>query len=266
MLLLAFALAMASVVMARSWLAEEPSPAAQKARAATTTVVVAARDLGYGDRLAREDLREAERSVEVAAEGTFRAIDDIFEDGRGDPIVLERIRADEPVLAGKVSGFGRSAPLSMSLADDKRAFTLRVNDVAGVAGFLVPGDRVDVLLTRKKDGSKGLVTNIVLQDVKVLGVDQITDNDKNKPAVARTVTVEVTPLQAQKLALSNRIGSITLALRNTFSPNRSTQQSVGIKDLVLGEHSPSAPAETSPQHAVTVVRGAKVSVEKFPSR
>src|SRR3546814_9365193 len=101
-----------------------------------------------------------------------------------------------------------------------RAVTIRVNDVAGVAGFVLPGDRVDVLLTRDRTGGEGgnvannLITDVLLQNVKVLGIDQDANQEKDKPSVAKAVTLEVSPQQAQKLALASQLGSLALMLRN----------------------------------------------------
>ena len=116
----------------------------------------------------------------------------------------------------------------------KRAVSIRVNDVSGVAGFLLPGDRVDVLLTRQlgTGGTKDLATDVILQNVVVLAIDQLTDEQREKPQVARTATVEVAPDEAQKLALAMQVGNLSLALRNVVTVDPVATDRVRVSDLV----------------------------------
>ena len=110
------------------------------------------------------------------------------------------IETNEPVLKSKVSGFGGRAILSSMIAPDMRAMTIRINDVSGVAGFVLPGDHVDIILIRDFGGSP--VTDILLQNIKVLGIDQDANQNRQQPGVVRAVTFEVTPTQSQKLVLA----------------------------------------------------------------
>lgn len=125
--------------------------------------------------------------------------------------VLFPMEPSEPVLAAKITGPGEGAQLSRVLDEGTRAVSLRVDDVAGVAGFLVPGDRVDVVLTRDVDGTNR--GNVILQGVKVLTIDQTADQRAEQPQIARAVTVEVDPAGAQKIALARAVGTLSLALR-----------------------------------------------------
>src|SRR5207244_7593385 len=104
-------------------------------------------------------------------------------------VALAAIERDEPVLSWKVTGPGQRASLSAVLGSDKKAMTIRVNDVSGTAGFVLPGDRVDVLLTRTED--KTGYTDVLLQNVRALGIDQLADERTEKPSVAKAVTLEV---------------------------------------------------------------------------
>lgn len=100
------------------------------------------------------------------------------------------------------------------IPEDKRALTIRVNDVIGVAGFLLPGNKVDVLNT------KGNGTTTVLKNIKVLAVDQTARTKDNKPVIVRAVTLEVSPKEAEKLLTENSKGSIQLALRNPLTVDK----------------------------------------------
>jgi pilus assembly protein CpaB len=149
--------------------------------------------------------------------------------------------------------------------ENMRAMTIRVNEVLGVAGFVLPGDRVDVLLTQKENRETP-VTDILLQNVRVLGVDQDTNLAKDKPSVARAVTLEVSPAQAQQLTLGATIGTLSLALRNATNVGEIASRTIGVRDLRPG--TAPAPAATPPQPVreardprsqVRVLRGTKES-------
>jgi len=129
--------------------------------------------------------------------------------------------------------------LSTLIAPGMRATTIRVNDVSGVAGFVLPGDRVDVLLTRDPTSGKrrgnNLQTDVFLQNMKVLAIAQDANQDRNKAAVVKAVTLEVTPTQAQKLTLAQKLGSLSLALRHINTVNAEAPQSIKARDLNVGE-------------------------------
>ena len=125
---------------------------------------------------------------------------DFRSDVAGRRVVLTAIEANEPMLSSKITGPGQRATLSAVIADGMRAVTIRVNDVDGVAGFVLPGDRVDVALTRQAD--KNNTNDVVLQNIKVLAIDQTADERTDKPSIARAVTLEVDSTDAQKLALA----------------------------------------------------------------
>jgi pilus assembly protein CpaB len=200
-------------------------------------VVVARRDLARGDVLRADALREMTWPANSVPEGAFASIGEILGDGSDERRVRRSIVSGEPVLADKVSGFGGRDTLGETLAPGKRAFSVRVNDVSGVAGFLLPGDRVDILLTRQLDdgGNKDLATDVILQNVVVLAIDQLKDEQREQPQVARTATVEVTPEEAQKLALAMQVGNLSLALRNVVAVEPVTTDRIRVSDLVQEE-------------------------------
>ncbi len=240
MLMLAVGLGAASVYLARDWLRNqtpEPTVAAAEPAFKLTTIVVAKRPLNFGDTLTNEYLSEVNWPADNFPQGAFRSIDELVGAGANgeNRVALRAIQVNEPVLRTKITGFGGKATLSTILEKDMRAVTIRVNDVNGVAGFVLPGDRVDVLLTRDEGGGSrnnaNLITDILLQNQKVLGIDQKANDDEDKPKVARAVTLEVTPRDAQKLALASQVGSLSLALRNQTNVDPETTRTVRVKDL-----------------------------------
>lgn len=198
-------------------------------------IVVAGTDLPFGEKLAPEQLKVVQWPVASVPKDAFHSIDEIFADAQGnDRIILRPMVADEPVLKTKISGFGAKATLSREVAAGMRAVSIRIDDVSGVAGFLLPGDRVDVLLTRhlpNADPNNNLVTDVILQNVTVLGIDQLSDQDRDKPQLARTATVQVTPEDAQKLALAQQAGTLSLALRSVDSTSHILTERVETTDL-----------------------------------
>ena len=234
--------------------------AAQPPAIVLTKMVIAKQDLAYGTKLKPEYLAEVDWPANAAPEGSFHAVSEILGDGKEERLVLRAVSKDEPLLQAKVSGFGGKATIATKLTDGKRAASIRINDVNGVAGFVLPGDRVDFLLTREiGDEQKDLVTDIILQGIVILGIDQLTDEQREKPQVARTATVEVTPEEAQKLALAMEVGTLSLALRQVGSAEMAKTQRVRVSDLARAD-APAVKQREAP--TVKVRRGAdKVTVE-----
>jgi len=254
MLGLALFLAGASVYLARTWIQTQVQVNAgpeQQPAIETTKVVVAAGDLFYGNKLRREHLLLIDWPKTSEPEGAFHSFDEILGDKNGkdvsgnpveDRVVLRTINKNEPILKNKITGFGGRASLSALLSPGMRATTIRVNDVNGVAGFVLPGDRVDILITRDPSatgrggrGDVNLVTEVLLQNMKVLGIDQDANEDRTKPGVARAVTLEVTTIQAQKLTLAQKLGELSLALRHVNTVDAEKPTTVTARDLRVGE-------------------------------
>jgi pilus assembly protein CpaB len=199
----------------------------------TVKVVIAKVALDFGDRLVPEKLQIVDYPPGSVPPGAFERIEQLAGPGE-DRVVLRSIDPQEPVLASKVSGSGGRAILSTVIDKGMRAVTISVNDVKGVAGFVQPGDRVDVLLTRSAGSNAGdeQRNDVLLQNIKVLGVDQQADDKKDKPIVAKAVTLEVSPDDGQKLTLASSIGSLSLALRNFSNPESLPTRSLSSNDLV----------------------------------
>jgi pilus assembly protein CpaB len=176
-------------------------------------------------KLDRTKLQEIPWAEQALPAGAFRTIDGLF--GEGDRVVLSPIAVNEPILLAKLSGPNGRATLSNLLTPGMRAVSIKIDEIAGVSGFVTPGDRVDVVLTRdagdieevKKNaqGAAGssIATEVVVEDVKVLSVGQAADEGKTNPREARSATLEVTPEGAQKIALARNIGTLSLSLRSS---------------------------------------------------
>jgi pilus assembly protein CpaB len=224
----------------------------QKAPIVTQTIVVASKPLRFGAELGSLSLREMPWPEDSVPAGAFSKINDILS-GNGRRVVLTPIEANEPILASKITGPGQRATLSATLQDGMRAVTIRVNDVEGVAGFVLPGDRVDVALTRQ--GDKGAATtDVVLQNMRVLAIDQTADERNDKPSVARAVTLEVDTASAQKIALAASIGSLSLMLRKAGEATTENTRRITLGDLIRSEVVAPAPKKEAAFATVKVHR------------
>jgi pilus assembly protein CpaB len=218
--------------------------------AGMATVVAAKVPLNFGDQLTPAKLTLVEMPPTSIPQGAFQKIEEITGPNEN-RVVLHQMVPGETVLATKISGTGGRAILSMIIDPAMRAATIRVNDVTGTAGFVQPGDRVDVMLTRGSNNNmdkEGSDTTLLLQNVKVLGVDQQSDDKKDKPTVAKAVTLEVSPEDAQKLTLAGNIGSLSLALRNYATEDAVAARRLSVADLV-----PTTP-KTTPDHPAAATK------------
>lgn len=199
-------------------------------QAAAPVIVVAATNLNFGDHIGRADLRVVKWPEDAIPKGAFTDVNELIGPGE-DRVVLRAIDAGEPISPTKISGSGARATLSTIIDKEMRAVTIRVTDATGVAGFVLPGDRVDVLLTRDENHGNGQETDILLQNVKVLGIDQEASDRREKPAVVKAVTLEVSPEDTQKLTLGAGIGTLSLALRNVTDPQPVVSRTLTAVDL-----------------------------------
>ncbi|HEY5965176.1 MAG TPA: Flp pilus assembly protein CpaB [Xanthobacteraceae bacterium] len=222
-----------AVFVAQTWLnsaAEQrmKSLEANKKPVSTRTIVVAAKPLRFGNEVTREHLREVPWPEASLPAGSFAKADEILTGGKR--VALAAVEPKEPMLASKMTGPGQRATLSAMLRDGLKAVTVRVNDVDGVGGFVLPGDHVDVSLTRQID--KGNATSeVVLQNVRVLAIDQTADERLEKPAVVKAVTLEVDVIGAQKMSLAASVGSLSLILRKAGEANNQYTRRITLSDL-----------------------------------
>ena len=235
-----------AVFLAQIWLNNQADErlksidAQRKAAPPARSIVVAGKPLRFGDELNSAALREMPWPDNALPAGAFGKIADLTSSKR---IVLMPIDTNEAVLAAKITGPGQRATLSAMLGDGMKAVTIRVNDVEGVAGFVLPGERVDVVLTRTGEKNNA-VNDVVLQNVRVLAVDQLADQRADKPAVVKAVTLEVDPTDGQKIALAATVGTLSLLLRKAGDVVSADTRRVTTRDLMT------APAQES--HFVTI--------------
>jgi len=235
-----------AVFLAQMWLnnaADErlkSIEAQRKAPPPTRSIVVAARPLRFGEELNSSALREIPWPENALPAGAFAKSADLTAAKR---VVLLPIDANEAILASKITGPGQRATLSAMIGDGMKAVTIRVNDVEDVGGFIMPGDHVDVLLTRQGEKNNA-VNDVVLQNVRVLGIDQLADQRAEKPAVVKAVTIEVDPTEGQKIALAATVGTLSLLLRKAGDVAATSVRRVTARDLMT--------AATLDSHFVTV--------------
>jgi pilus assembly protein CpaB len=268
-IILTFAVVMGLVAafLSRHWLLTHAGDSASAARVGT--IVVAAQPLAFGTSLSRENVSEIAWAGAQLPEGAYATARDLLKDGGR--VVLASLDTGEPVLRSKITEPGQRGSLSSLVKDGMRAVTVRVDDVRGVAGFILPGDFVDVILIGDDSSIRHEgYSETLLQHVKVLAIDQLVSERQEHPTVAKAVTVEVTPEQAQKLLLASNIGKLSLVLRQPGDLNPASDRRVTERDLgnmpppepvrvVAPSVQPPPPAAKPPADTVTVaiVRGTK---------
>jgi len=185
-------------------------------------------------------------------------------------VAVMNIAKGEPVLEYKLAPQGTRAGLGGLLEENKLAVTVKTDEVTGVAGFINPGDRVDVMVEMQEPGEGGEhFSKIILQNLKVLSTGQVWEQSKGKekPDVVPTVTLEVTPEQAETLNLASLQGRIRLALRNQL--NRGYFNTAGVVTSQLANRRPHAPQpekvgpQRSETHSVKIIKGMNVSSEEY---
>lgn len=242
-----------SVVLGARWLAGQASMATQQ-------VVVAARDIDLGSSLDASMLQVVRWPASSIPPGALAEVGAL--DAR---VLRSSVLRGEPLVEGKLAPVGTKGGLSAVIGSGKRAITVKVNEVIGVAGFALPGNYVDVLVNIRDNKDKP-VSKIVLERILVLAVAQEAGRDETKPKVVSAVTVEVSPEQAEKLDLARSIGSLSLALRNQIDRDRVQTAGVRQADLLqvalVPEPDPVAAPAPAPVAAAPrpVRRAAPVSV------
>jgi pilus assembly protein CpaB len=213
--IVAILLGLVAVIIANAWFSGMEDKQETNLTANTVTkIVVATQPLEFGTKLTPQNIRLQDWPAASVPQGAYRTIQEAL---RGDRAALRPIVVGEPVLADKVSGPGGRATLAALLPEGMRAFSVSVDAVRGVAGFVLPGTMVDVILTRKIPGdgttSEDFRSDILLTNVQVMAIDQVSSDKLDKPKVGRTATLAVTLLDAQRLILAEKMGTLSLALR-----------------------------------------------------
>jgi pilus assembly protein CpaB len=232
-LILAIVMGGIAALWSRYWLASHSHISADAAPIGS--IVVAAKPLAFGVAVTADNVTEIPWAAPALPEGAFATKDDLLKDGRR--VVLSPLEPNEPVLRSKTTGPGQRGSLSLLLQEGKRAVTVRVDDVRGVAGFILPGDFVDVVLIAEDSAARREnYSEILLQNLKVLAVDQLASERQEQPTVPKAVTLEVTPEQAQKILLATNIGRLSLTLRQLTDVNLAASRRVTEKDLGEGRN------------------------------
>lgn len=222
--------------------------AAPSVAAGGRPVVVAARAVERGVPLSGDAIKIVYYPADAVPEGAFDSVAALSDGGRARRALLP-LSPNQPILPSQVSGPRATGGLSVVLQPGMRAVSVRTDDVAGVGGFVMPGDHVDVLVTRQSgegDAALNSLTQTVIENVRVLGVDQAAQADK--PVVTKAVTLEVSPAQAQTVALAQTVGTVRLSLRNEEDDAKSAGGATTVADLGGAPRAPAA--------AATVVRQA----------
>jgi pilus assembly protein CpaB len=196
---------------------------------ATSQVVVANADVSPGNALSAPALKVATWPKELIPPQAASALNQV--DGR---VVLSSISSGEPILLSKLAPIGTAAGLSSLMEENKRAFTIRVDDVTGVAGFIHPGDKVDILADMKvKVLDDENFSKTILQNIKVLSTGQIWEQKggDGKPTVVNTVTIELNPQQSEVMNLASNEGKIRLVLRGRRNDTIVETEGVAVSSL-----------------------------------
>jgi len=226
MLIISIVLGLIATAFAVTWVSQRASIAANK-------VVVAAMDIELGSRLNPQMLTSVDWPSGSVPQGAFADLQSLQ-----DRVVKTSIQRGEAILDAKLAPLGTQGGLSAVIAQGKRAMTVRVNDVVGVAGFALPGNYVDVMVSAQQDRGAGTgkeeneqISKTVLTNVLVLAVAQEAGRDDTKPKVVNAVTLELTPEDAEKLDLARNVGTLSLVLRNQI--DKANKQTAGVRKADL---------------------------------
>lgn len=269
MIVISFALALGAVLLASRWVTERSAVAISK-------VVVAGKDIDLGAKLTPEMLQLRDWPSGSIPEGAFADTGPLLKDPQTQEarVLRASLQRGEPVLESKLAPLGTKGGLSAVIGEGKRAITVRVNDVVGVAGFALPGNYVDILVntmdeSAKAQGLEKTVSKIVLERILVLAVAQEANRDETKPKVVNAVTLEVTPEQAEKIDLARSVGTLSLVLRNQIDAAPAQTTGVTKKQLLHGTGEPelmkataSKEAAPPPPKRVVVSRAAPKAADK----
>jgi len=262
LLVLAAVFALGAALYAARWVA-------QRAGLAATKVVVAAVDVELGSKLNPQMLTTVDWPNGSLPPGAFTDIKDLQE-----RVVKTSVLRGDAIVERKLAPAGTRGGLSAVIADGKRAMTVRVNDVVGVAGFALPGNYVDVMVNMQQDqgNRQDPISRTVLAHVLVLAVAQEAGRDDLKPKVVSAVTLELTPTDAEKLDLARSVGTLSLVLRNqldgqTLSTAGVTRaQLLGLKEVVAQPPAPRHVPRPQPvvaRDCIEVIRNASSAMQCF---
>ena len=215
-------------------------------------MVVAAKALPMGATIDRDSVKLRNVPASLFPAGAFTRLEDVL-----DRPVISAIQPDEPVVEARLAAKGSGLGLAPLIPSGLRAIAVRVNDVVGVAGFILPGMRVDVLVTGRPPNQNDTVTRTVLQNVAVLSVGQTIQTDgKSQSILAPVVTLLVNPQEAEALTLANNEGHIQLVLRNSTDQRIAATRGRQLHDLYAGPPADPVPVPAPERRPAAIVRAA----------
>ena len=252
MLAVSLALGLSAAMVARDYWTAQQAVAAEDTSA---YVVAAAIAMPFGTRVEERHLKTVRMPEDAVPPGSFSTVEELI-----DKVTTQPIVAGEILMSARFVDQGDGSTLAAMVDKNMRAVTVRVDDVIGVAGFLLPGNRVDVVAARKEN--RRAVTDTILRNIEVLAVDQTASANDNEPVIVRAVTLEVTPEQAEELVKGREEGSIQLTLRNPNEQEEeivvAKQEPAPAKPVVVRRAPPRRPSTST----VTIIRGTNVSETK----
>jgi pilus assembly protein CpaB len=207
----AIILGLVAVFLANSYLSGRERQVAAK-EVAMVRVAVASLPLTYGAEVTPDKVKFVNYPATSLPPGTYKTIAELLPQGKR-RVALRPIQVNQPLLSADLSGEGQNASIAALLPDGMRAATVRINDISGVAGFVKPNDTVDVLITRTAIGGGEQVTDVLLQNIRVIAMGSDAAGADGKPSSTRSTTLELTPLDAQKITLGQQLGQLSLTLR-----------------------------------------------------
>ncbi|PTX54651.1 pilus assembly protein CpaB [Litoreibacter ponti] len=246
-------LVVGSILFSQGMFSQQNSEATQL-EADTVKLIAAAVDIPFGSEITRDKLWTQEWPAGSVPEGAYEDLTALLgAEGTAPRRAKQAFSQGDLILSDKVTFFGASVTISTALKDVTRAMAIKVSAETAVGGFVSPGDRVDVVLTQGR--GETLRTGTILQDIRVLGIDQNADESSRGAREARTITVEVTPRGGQVLALSQQAGILSLTLRNDASNSAEVQlEQITMQD-VWGEATPAPlPMVLEPEERTVRVR------------
>lgn len=251
-----------SAYVAHDYIETRTARAAAEQAPDLVPIMIAAQDIPFGESISVDMLRVRPWPREALPEGAFSNPEDLIPTNGQDP---RRARASifqgQPIIASHVSEFGEKVTIVNTLSPNGRAVAITVSAQTAAGGFVTPGDYVDIVLTR--GGGEDLRAVTILQNIRVIAVDQDANEQSDAPRTSRTVTVDVTPQQGQALAIAQSAGQLSLMLRDFNADTDEPLRTLRLSDVLL-EETPELEENAVPARTITVRRG--MAVETIPTR
>jgi len=241
---------------ANNWVQQRLGPS-EEVELVTDSVVVAAMNIPYGTKVAPRHLKILTLPEGTAPARAFRERTDVE-----DMVATANVLSGDILMMDRFAEHAGGSTLAALVSETMRAMTIRVDDVVGVAGFLLPGNRVDVLATRIDSDSRRAVTETILKNLKVLAVDQTASTQENDPVIVRAVTLEMTPSQSETMVKAKEEGTIQLTLRNPLDRQEMTEIRPPPAPPPVARAAPRPRAPVPADVTITIIRGTRVDTTK----